>query len=69
MRVKRYLLILLGGRELSEVHAGYGTSLGFLCAGKADNGCRSLGASDWTCWDCLGVLCIKLCAPLPWLVM
>lgn len=29
---KRYLLILLSGRELSGIHAGYGNSFGFLCA-------------------------------------
>lgn len=46
---KRYLLLLLGGKEFSEVHAGYGNSLGFLGAGEADHGCCSLGASDWLC--------------------
>lgn len=31
-------LILLGGRELSEMHVGYGNSFGFLCAVEADGG-------------------------------
>lgn len=31
-------LIPLGGRELSEMHAGYGNSFGFFCAVEADGG-------------------------------
>lgn len=31
-------LIPLGGKELSEMHAGYGNSFGFLCAVEADDG-------------------------------
>lgn len=51
---KRYLLILLGGRELSGMHAGYGNSsfvdsfvLVRLTMGVAVG--VGVGASDWTC--------------------
>lgn len=42
---KRYLLILLGGREISAMHAGYGNGFGFLCSGE--DGLFHLLAMSW----------------------